>query len=307
MSDPGTPAAPAAAHGRPGAPPSVHPAWPLAAVALSALLFIGMDTLVKLLAPRFDAVQLTFVRFVSGSVFAVALWAWFRTPLPTRANWPLHGLRALLLLAALVSWFYAIKHLPLVQAVAVGYMAPIFIALLAMLVLRERPSRWVGVALALGALGVGVGLWPELQASAAPGSAQRVKGMLAAALSAVCYAGVIVLARHQAQRDALWTIMLVQNLLPTLLLAAPAALVWQPMQAVDLLPVAAIGLLATGGLMALTWAFARVEASRAAPMEYTGLLWAGLLGWFVFGEQPGAAQLASAGLIVLGALLLLRR
>ncbi|MFZ4650955.1 MAG: DMT family transporter [Rubrivivax sp.] len=282
-------------------------AWPLAAVALSALLFIGMDTLVKLLAPRFDAVQLTFVRFVSGSVFALALWAWHRTPMPARASWPLHGLRALLLLAALVSWFFAIKHLPLVQAVAVGYTAPIFIALLAMLVLRERPSRWVGVSLALGALGVGVGLWPELRTSDSAGSSLRVQGMLAAALSAVCYAGVIVLARHQAQRDALWSIMLVQNLLPTAMLAGPAALAWQPMAAADLGPVVAIGLLATGGLMALTWAFTHVEASRAAPLEYTGLLWAGLLGWFVFGEQPGPYQLASAALIVLGALLLLRR
>ena len=291
----------------PNGPAEPHPAWPLAAVALSAALFIGMDTVVKLLAPRFDAVQLTFLRFLSGGVFAVALWAGFRTPLPSRASWPLHALRALLLLAALVSWFHAIKHLPLVQAVAVGYTAPIFIALLAMLVLKERPSRWVGVSLGLGALGVGVGLWPEWQASATAGSALRVQGVLAAAFSAVCYAGVIVLARHQAQRDALWTILLVQNLLPLLLLAGPAALVWQPMQMADVVPVVAIGLLATGGLVALTWAFARVEASRAAPLEYTGLLWAALLGWWVFGEQPGWHQFASAGLIICGALLLMRR
>lgn len=288
-------------------PSRLASAAPLAAVALSAAFFIGMDTVVKLLSPRFDAVQLTFLRFVSGAVFAIGLWAWFRTPMPSRASWPLHALRSLLLLAALVSWFHAIKHLPLVQAVAVGYTAPIFIALLAMLVLKERPSRWVGVSLALGALGVGVGLWPEWQASAAPGSATRVQGVLAAAFSAVCYAGVVVLARHQAQRDALWTILLVQNLLPMALLAAPAAWVWQPMRASDLLPVVAIGLLATGGLVALTWAFARVEASRAAPLEYTGLLWAALLGWWVFGERPGWHQFASAGLIICGALLLMRR
>ncbi len=111
-----------------------------------------------------------------------------------------------------MAWFHSLKLLPLVQAVAVGYTAPIFISLLAMLVLGERPGRWIWAALALGVLGCAVGLWPELSAQTGAGSAARVEGQLAALVSAVCYAGVVVLARHQAQRDALWTILLVQNL-----------------------------------------------------------------------------------------------
>ncbi len=282
-------------------------AAPLAAAALAAALFIGMDVTVKTLTHRFDSVQLTFLRFASGSLFALLLWSWFRTPMPPRASWPLHALRSVLLLAALVAWFHSLKLLPLVQAVAVGYTAPIFISLLAMLVLKERPGRWIWAALALGVLGCAVGLWPELSAQTDAGSAARVEGQLAALVSAICYAGVVVLARHQAQRDALWTILLVQNLLPVVLLAAPVALVWQPMALADLGPVALIGLLATGGLLCITWAFTHVEASRAAPLEYTGLVWAAGLGWLLFGELPTAWSLGSAALIVAGALLLLRR
>ena len=204
----------------------------------------------------------------------------------------------MLLLAALVAWFHSLKLLPLVQAVAVGYTAPIFISLLAMLVLSERPGRWIWAALALGVLGCAVSLWPELSAQTDAGSAARVEGPLAALVSAVCYAGVVVLARHQAQRDALWTILLVQNLLPVLLLAGPAALGWQPMSAADLGPVLLIGLLATGGLVCITWAFTHVEASRAAPLEYTGLVWAAGLGWLLFGELPTVWSLGSAALIV---------
>jgi drug/metabolite transporter (DMT)-like permease len=282
-------------------------AAPLAAAALAAALFIGMDVTVKTLTHRFDSVQLTFLRFASGSLFALLLWSWFRTPMPPRGSWPLHALRSVLLLAALVAWFHSLKLLPLVQAVAVGYTAPIFISLLAMLVLKERPGRWIWAALALGVLGCAVGLWPELSAQTDAGSAARVEGQLAALVSAICYAGVVVLARHQAQRDALWTILLVQNLLPVVLLAAPVALVWQPMALADLGPVALIGLLATGGLLCITWAFTHVEASRAAPLEYTGLVWAAGLGWLLFGELPTAWSLGSAALIVAGALLLLRR
>lgn len=280
---------------------------PLAAAAAAAALFIGMDAVVKTLGPRFDAVQLTFLRFASGCLFALPLWAWFRSPLPARRDLPLHVLRSVLLLAALLAWFHSLRLLPLVQAVAVGYTAPIFISLLAMLVLRERPSRWIWASLALGMLGGAVSLWPEWQAAGVAGSAARIEGLLAAAFSAVCYAGVVVLARHQAQRDALWTILLVQNVLPTLLLALPAAAAWRPMEATDVVPVLAIGLLATGGLLSITWAFTHLEASRVAPVEYTGLVWAGALGYGVFGEVPSATTLLSAALIVAGCLLLLRR
>ena len=227
--------------------------------------------------------------------------------MPPRSRWPLHALRTALLLLALIGWFHSLRHLALVQAVAVGYTAPIFISLLAMLVLHERPSRWIWAALGLGALGVAVSLWPELSVSAAPGSGLRVQGLLAAAASALCYSGVVVLARRQAQQDALWTILLVQNVVPALLLAPPALLRWQPMVMADLGPVLLIGLLATGGLLAITWAFSHIEASRAAPVEYTGLVWAALLGYALFGELPTPWSLASAALIVGGCLLLMRR
>lgn len=282
----------------------------LAAAALAAACFIGMDVAAKTLTAQHHTLQVTFLRFAAGALFAVPLWCWQRTPLPARPQWRWHALRSGLLLVALLCWFYSLSKLTLVQAVGVGYTAPIFIALLAMLVLKERPSRWIWLALAIGVLGVGVGLWPAWLAERGPASAQgaqRLLGMGAAAVSAVSYAGVVVLARHQAQHDALWTILLVQNLLPLALLAGPAWWFWRPMALADLPTVLLMGALATVGLLAITWAFSHIEASLAAPMEYSGLVWAGLLGYLVFGELPTAWGLGSALLIVLGSLLLLRR
>lgn len=299
----------------PAAP--VHPALPLAAAALAAGLFIGMDTTAKLLSARFDALQITFLRFASGLLFALPLWLWQRSPMPPRPRWPLHGLRAVLLLVALVLWFHSLTLLPLVQAVAMGYTAPVFIALLAMAVLKERPSRWIWAALLLCGAGAAVALWPTLSAGADAGAgagddgaaarAASALGLAAAAASALAYSGVVVLARHQAQQDALWTILLLQNLLPVLLLAGPLMARGLPVAAADLGPVLLMGALATGGLLAITWAFTHIEASRAAPMEYTGLVWAGLLGFAVFGEVPSGWTLASAALIIGGCLLLMRR
>ena len=282
-------------------------ALPLAAAALAAAAFIGMDSTAKLLGERYDTPQVTFLRFLMGAVYAVPLWLWKRTPLPAGRQWRWHALRSALLLVALLTWFEALQRLPLVQAVGVGYTAPLFIALLAMWLLRERPSRWIWAAMGIGAVGVAIGLWPELSATHAPGSEDRLIGMAAAGLSAVTYAGVVVVARHQAQHDALWTILLVQNLLPVVVLAVPMAWLWQPMVAGDVPILLLMGALATVGLLCITWAFSHIEASRAAPVEYTGLVWAALLGFGVFGEVPTLWSLGSAGLIMLGCLLLVKR
>ena len=263
-----------------------------------------MDVAVKSLAPRYDALQLTFFRFASGSLFAVVLWARWRSPMPARADWPFHALRVMLLLFSLVSYFHALTLLPLAQAVAMSYIAPICTSLLAIAVLGERPSRCIWLSLLLGLAGVGVALWPELRHGGAPG---RLEGLAVAALGAVTFSGVMVLARHQAQRDSLWTILLLQNVLPLLLLALPAAAGWRPLLLADLDLIVLAGAFATLGLLSLTWAFSHLEASRVAPLEYTSFIWAALLGFVVFGEVPGWHTAASAALIIGGCLLLLRR
>jgi S-adenosylmethionine uptake transporter len=273
------------------------------AAVLAAAAFIGMDATIKSLAPRYGALQLTFFRFAGGGAFALLIWACWRTPMPPAAQWHMHLLRSVLLLVTLALYFHALSLLALAQAVAMGYTAPIFISLLAMLLLRERPSRWIWAALALGLAGAGVALWPELQHSGQP----QFKGLIYAGLSAVCFAFVMVLTRRQAQQDSLPTFLLLQNLLPLAMLAVPVMLLWQPMQPGDWPAVVAVGALASVGLGAITWALRHMEASRLAPVEYTGFLWATLVGYGVFGEIPSAYTAASAVLIVGGCLLLIRR
>jgi drug/metabolite transporter (DMT)-like permease len=286
------------------APSRPVPAWlALASAALAAGAFVSMDATIKSLSANYGAVQLTFLRFFSGSLFAAAIWLWARSPMPTGALWKLHLVRSALLLVTLISYFHALSVLPLAQAVAIGYMAPIFIALLAMMFLNEKPAPSIWLALGLGLAGTFVALWPELQKGHVP----QLVGLAAAAFSAVTFAGVMVLARVQAQRDSLWTILLLQNVLPTVALALPAEMLWQPLQPGDVPRILLAGFMATIGLVAITWAFKHVEASRAAPIEYTGLIWAALLGYALFGEVPSAWAWASAALIVLGSLLLVKR
>lgn len=270
---------------------------------LAAAVFIAMDATIKSLTPRYGAMQLTFFRFASGAVFALAIWGWWRTPMPSAGLWRMHLLRSALLMLTLGTYFHALSLLDLAQAVAMGYTAPIFISLLAMLLLHERPSRWIWAALVLGFVGAGIALAPELQRSGSP----RLVGLAYAGFSAISFAFVMVLTRRQAQRDNLPTFLLLQNLLPMAMLALPAALDWRPVAGGDLPAIVAVGALASIGLAAITWALRHMEASRIAPVEYSGFLWAAFLGYVVFGEVPSAYTLASAVAIVGGCLLLLKR
>lgn len=298
----------------PSSPPScgplprlADPRLPLLAAAVATASFISMDSTIKFMTPRYDALQLSFLRFASGSVFAVLLWCRARSALPRGRAWRLHGLRSLLLLLSLATYFHGLSILPLAQSVAISYLAPIFTSLLAMLLLGERPSRWVWAALAFGLTGVLIAIGPELGSGLGAANADRLTGVASLLLSAVAFSGVLVLARRQARQDSLWTILLVQNLLPAALLAVPAALTWRPLHLADLGPVVLAGMFATVGLLALTFAFTHLEASRVAPLEYTGFVWASAIGYLLFDEVPATTTWACALLIVSGCLLLLRR
>jgi S-adenosylmethionine uptake transporter len=282
-------------------------AIPLLCAALAAASFISMDSVIKLMSLRFDALQLSFFRFAGGSVFALALWLWKRSPLPTRDAWRLHLVRSAFLLCSLLGYFYALTQLPLVQAVTISYLAPIFVAVLAIPVLNERPAGSIWLALAAGLGGVLISMLPELRASLSGAQDSHLLGMASAAAAAVSFAGVMLLARRQSGLDSIWTILLVQSLLPLLLLAAPAIWRWQPIQTGDIALILLAGGLGTLGLLCLTYAFTRLEASRVAPLEYSGLVWATLLGYLLFGELPTLTTVASATLIVGGCFLLLRR
>ena len=299
---------PETAADRARAAPALAPVLaPFLSAVFAAAAFVCMDSCIKLMAPRYDTLQLCFFRFAGGSFFAVLLWLWQRTPLPSRSAWRLHLVRSVLLLISIVGYFHSLKHLSLALTVTISYMSPIFVAVLSVPVLKEKPPPAIWLALAAGLGGILISVAPELAGGFDGMSSERLTGMAAATMAALSFAGVLLLARRQAARDAVFTIMLVQSVLPMALLAGPAAWHWTPVAPEDLPLIVLAGGFGTLGLLGVTYAFTRLEASRVAPVDYTGFVWAALLGFFLFGEVPTAATGLSAALIIGGCLLLLRR
>jgi len=262
-----------------------------------------MDAVIKAVAARFPTFEVTFLRYLFGSLVILVIAAVLRPGWPSWETVRANLYRAVLIVITATSFFYALGVLPLAQTLALSFLSPLFVALFAVLFLRERIDARILAALAFGFCGMVV-----IVAGQPPGSFDgSLWGVAAVLLSTVTYALSMVLLRARAQRDGAITIVAIQNLAPALVLAGPAAAMWVPPAAGDWPLLAAIGVLGVTGHLLMAHAYARAEAARLAPLEYTALIWAAILGYAFFAETPTVATLAGAGLIMIGALVVTRR
>lgn len=284
-------------------PPAAR-ATAVAEAALGIALLSIMDATIKGLSARYAVVEIAFARYAFGTlVIGLVLWR-VRPGWPTREAVRTNGVRALLVVATALTFFYGLSALPLAEALALSFLSPIFIALFAALTLREPLRPPVIAALVVGLVGVGIVVQGQARGA---GEARSLLGAAAVLVSALTYALSMVLLRARARRDPVVTIVAIQNVGPALMLGPPTALAWQAPTVPDLALLALAGFLGVAGHLVLSRAYAAAEAARLAVMEYTAMIWAVGIGYAVFGEVPTPATLGGAALILGGALIASRR
>jgi S-adenosylmethionine uptake transporter len=270
---------------------------------LGIALLTVMDAVVKGQMQHHPFLLALFMRFAMGGLCALVVLALVRPALPTRDSLIGNMVRIPVVVLTAGSFFYSLSVLPLAEALTLSFLAPVFVALLGALLLKEKLDSRILQALGFGVAGMLVMVWPRLQGHVSG----DVLGVAAALFSAVAYAFNLVLLRRIALKEHPAVIVAFQTFGPALLLAVPAAFVLVPMSAGDLGAYLAAGALGVAGHLTLTSAFARAAASRLAPIEYTALIWASLLGYVFFGEVPLFTTYAGALLIVAGAIAVSRR
>jgi len=214
-------------------------------------------------------------------------------------------MRAVVIVVTATTFFFALARLPLADAIALGFIAPILTAVFGVLLLGERLDWRIAVALAGGFAGMLLIVGGSV--GSAGWSNDVLIGAAAVLLSAIGYALNIIVLRHRATRDPLSQIVLFQNLGPALMLALPVLWVWTPLTPSDAALFALLGTLGVTAHTMLAHAFARIEAARLAPVGYVTLVWGVLFGFLFFAEVPGLAMLGGAALIVVGTLVSQRR
>ena len=136
--------------------PSSSPAPAILLAALGIGLLSLMDATIKGLSDRYGVTEIAFARYLVGTVVMAGVLGALRPGWPSAETWRTNGLRAVLVVATALCFFHGLSVLPLAEALALSFLSPVFIALFAALLLRERvrPPVWAG--LVVGFLGVGI-------------------------------------------------------------------------------------------------------------------------------------------------------
>ncbi|MDX1540787.1 MAG: DMT family transporter [Geminicoccaceae bacterium] len=273
-------------------PPVQGALWMCAA----ATAFAVMINLVRHLTDLFDPLQVVFFRNVFG---LLAMLPWLARSgvgvLRTR-RLGLHMARAAVAMAAMVLWFTTLSLMPLAEATALSFTAPMFTSLLAVLVLGEvmRARRWTAIGIAfIGALVI-----------IRPGSEALDPVALLALVTALVWGTGTVMVKVMSRTESAGAIVTWVTLLLTPLSLIPALFVWITPTAEQLIWCALLGVAGSIGHLCLTRALKVADATVVVPFDYLRLPVVAVIAFVVFGEQPdlwtwiGGAIVAGSGIYI---------
>ncbi|WP_339634072.1 DMT family transporter [uncultured Sneathiella sp.] len=265
-----------------------------------AIFFMStMDAVAKLLVQAdYSVVQILAIR---GAVLMPALCVWLFThgglgSVKTR-QYKGHALRIILGVLAPLLFFLSLRKLPLADATVIFFISPFVMTALSVPLFKEKVGvhRWG--AIIVGFMGVLFVMQPtsgllEIEAFMVLGGS-------------LCYCGIMLTGRVLSRTETTFTIVFYSNIGLMVITGAIALFTWEPMPLQDIGFVVLMAILSLAGNICLIKSFAMGEVGVIAPFEYTGLLWAVLLGFFIFGDFPavnvwiGVVVIAGSGLYMI--------
>ncbi|MGB7855935.1 MAG: DMT family transporter [Pseudolabrys sp.] len=287
----------------------MHPFKAIGLKLISALLFAFMSALVRQLGDVAPVGQMVFFRSAFAILPVVLVYA-VRGELATavRTSRPLGQLgRGLLSVGGMFTNFSALTRLPLADATAISFASPLITVALAAIILKERVRIYRWSAVVIGFAGVIVMLIPHLDIGryAVIGGAAAAAGSMFAVISAFCNAGTVIQTRRLTQSETTSSIVFYFSLVCAIAGALTLPFAWHSPTPRELVALIALGVLGGFAHILLTESYRYGTASLVAPFDYTSMLWALLLGYWLFEELPdtlvyvGASIVAAAGLFVI--------
>ncbi len=243
---------------------------------LTGLLFAGVTGVVRYLGSDMPAMEGAFIRYAIGTVMLVPVIMRNWHGVPDRKTLQLYTVRGAIHGVAVMLWFYAMARIPIAEVTAIGYVAPIFVTIGAAMFLGERLHlRRIG-GVVVGFIGALIVIRPGFQ--------EVNLGQLAQLSAAPLFATSFIIAKKLTGRENPAMIVGMLSVFCTLALFPGAVMQWRSptMEEVGWLTLTA--LLATIGHYTLTKSFAAAPITVTQPLAFLQLIWATLIGVFLFAE-----------------------
>lgn len=284
---------------------------PLKGVALkitSVLVFIVMSSLIKATSAHVPPGEAVFFR----SFFAIPVilgWLLWRRELAVglRVQNPLgHVWRGVAGTSAMGLGFAGLAFLPLPEVTAIGYASPLLVVVFAAMFLGEEVRAFRLSAVALGLVGVMIVLWPRLGALEGRDPAAAL-GALVTLMGATFAAIAQVFVRKMVATERTSAIVFWFSITSTGLSLITLPYGWVLPTAREAAMLVGCGFLGGLGQILLTSSYRFADASIVAPFEYSSMLFALGIGYFVFAEVPTVPMLAGAALVIAAGVLIIWR
>ena len=269
-------------------------------MGLGFLLFSIADTQAKLLTEAFHPVQIVWIRqigLLSGVFVALVLLgpSIFRTKHPV-----LQVSRGLLAVISATCFVFALRFVPLADAVAISFVAPFLVTAMGALLLGERVGirRWSAVA--IGFVGTLIVIRPGM-------GVMHPAGLLVL-VAASAFAARQVLSRQLSSSDRTITTVSYTALASVLVLLVPLPFYWTtPSTSSQFALLFGVATFAALGELMVIKSLEIAQASVLAPVHYSLLIWGTFWGWLIFGQLPDFWTWVGAAIIVATGMYIIRR
>ena len=259
-------------------------------LSVGAILFALTDVVVKSLGRTLHPFELALFRYAIGFVMLAPVFMHMGWVQIQTQHIGLHLTRLVIACTAQIGLFVAVIHLKLADATAIMFSKPLFTTIVAVILLSEivRARRWA--ATMIGFAGVIIMI--------RPGAATMDPVVLIAVGAALTLAIANVIIRIMSKTEPPNRILFYYHLGGIVIFAGPAIWMWQTPVGIEWFLLFLIGFLTTLGMICYVRAFSAGEANAVGPIEYVRLIYAGLLGYFLFSEVPDLWTVLGGAIIV---------
>ena len=267
-----------------------HPLRGIGLIVASTVFLACSDALAKYLSLTLPAIEIAWIRFLVFFIILIPMMARtspnvFRSTRPGLQVW-----RGVGLVSSSLFFISGLRFLPIAEASATGFVAPLFVTALSIFFLSEKVGirRWA--ATVVGLIGVLIVV--------RPGSSAFHPAAIFPIVSALGWASTLIMTRMISGKDRAITTMAYSAITGLCLLTALVPFVWVDPSWRDIFLAVCIGIASTAGQWIVVLAFRYADASVLAPFSYSQLVWVTILGFFMFGEVPDLWTVTGAAVII---------